>query len=727
MLAAVSVRIRVFGPVTVEGAPPLAPRDRRVLAALVVSAGRVCAADRLADALYGGEPPATWRKVVQGSIVRLRQVLGAHAIATAGDGYRLELGDDELDIRRFERLVAEAAGLTVAGEHERAVLTLEAALALSSSEPLADVDGWEPGRAAAARYSEMRRLAEEGVVRGQLACGQNERALTAASELVVREPLREYRWVALALAQYRTGRQGEALRSIARARRTLADELGLDPGPDLVALERAILAQDSELLGPAESAGDVARCPYLGLAAYDVADADWFFGRDREVADCVAIVARTGFLAVVGASGSGKSSLARAGVAPALRRDDRPVVAVTPGHDPDAALTGVAPGSVLVVDQLEELFALCDDRAARTRFVSAIGTWSLTAPVIVTLRADHLAAVAELPELATRIQDGLFLVGAMGEPQLRAAIEVPAAKVGLRLEPGLVDLLVRDVSGEPGALPLLSHALAETFEQREGPVLTVAGYRAVGGVRGAVARAADTVVDSLPPAGRRAAKDLFLRLVTATDLTEPVRQRVPRTALAADPATEAVLDALVRTRLVISDQDTVEVAHEAVCRAWPRLRDWLDEDRDSLRIHQHLTRAAQDWDQSGRRPDELYRGARLAAALDWADGDTDLNPTERTFLDVSTSQRDTEAHAARDQLRRQRRANRRLRGALAGVGVLLIFAVIAGAVAVRQRNRADTQAELARTEVQRADKEADVATAQNSPRPPSPRSTTTRR
>ena len=148
---------------------------------------------------------------------------------------------------------------------------------------------------------------------------------------------------------------------------------------------------------------------------------------------------------MVGASGSGKSSLARAGVAPALRRDDRPVAAVTPGDDPDAALTAVAPGSVLVVDQLEELFALCDDRAARTRFASAIGTWSLTAPVIVTLRADHLAAVAEFPELATRIQDGLFLVGAMGEPQLRAAIEVPAAKVGLRLEPGLVDLLVRDV------------------------------------------------------------------------------------------------------------------------------------------------------------------------------------------------------------------------------------------------------------------------------------------
>jgi WD40 repeat protein/DNA-binding SARP family transcriptional activator len=684
-----------------------------VLAALVVDGGRICPADRLADALYGADPPPTWRKVVQGSVGRLRQVLGPHAIATVGDGYRLELGDDELDARRFERLVAEAARLTGSGEHERAALTLDAALELSSSEPMADLDGWEPGRAAAARYAEMRRLAEEGAVRELLASGQNEPALAAATELVVREPLREYRWVALALAQYRSGRQGDALRTIARARRTLVEELGLDPGPDLVALERAILAQDSELFGPADTAaGVIARCPYLGLAAYDLADADWFFGRDREVADCLAIVARTGFLAIVGASGSGKSSLARAGVAPALRRDDRPVTVVTPGHDPDAAFGGAAPGSVLLVDQLEALFVLCDDGEARAQFIAAIGAWSVIAPVIVTLRGDHLSTVAEFPDLAARVQDGLFLLGAMGESQLRAAIEVPATKVGLRLEPGLVDLLVRDVLGEPGALPLLSHALAETFERREGPVLTVAGYRAVGGVQGAVARAADSVIESLPPAGRRAAKDLFLRLVTATDLSEPVRQRIPRAALAADPTTEAVLDALVRTRLVISDQETVEVAHEAVCRAWPRLRDWLDEDRDGIRIHQHLTRAAQDWEQSVHESSELYRGARLAAAFEWASGDVELNPSERAFLEASAAQRDADERAARDQLKRQQRANRRLRGALVGVGVVLVFALIAGLVALRQRIRADDQADLARSEAERADTEAERANDQ---------------
>ena len=158
---------------------------------------------------------------------------------------------------------------------------------------------------------------------------------------------------------------------------------------------------------------------------------------------------------------------------------------------------------MLVVDQLEELFVLCDDPAARARFAAAVCRWAATAPVVVTLRADHLGEVAELPELAARVQAGIYLLGAMGEPQLRAAIEGPAAKAGLRLEPGLVDLLVRDVAGEPGALPLLSHALAETYERREGPVLTTAGYRAVGGVQGAVARAADEV-DRLAVAGRAA-------------------------------------------------------------------------------------------------------------------------------------------------------------------------------------------------------------------------------
>ena len=696
--------MRVLGPASVDGTAPLAPRDRQVLAALVVEAGRVCPADRLAEALYGESPPATWRKVVHGSVGRLRRLLGDHAIVTTRAGYRLELGDDEIDVRRFERLVAEAERLSTAGEHERAALALAAAIELLVGDPWADLGAWEPAVAVAARYRELARHAEEQLVREELASGHHDAALAAAAELVVREPLREQRWEALALAQYRAGRQGEALRTIRRARQVLAEELGLEPGPELVGLERAILTQDPGLAGPLPEVGwHRAGCPYRGLAAYDVDDGEWFFGRGREIAVCLGIVDATGFVAVVGASGSGKSSLARAGVAPALRREGRQVAVVVPGADPDRALGGIAKGSVLVVDQLEELFVACDDERARTRFAAGVVRWSATAPVVVALRADHLGAVAELTDLAARVQAGVFLLGAMGEPELRSAIEAPATKAGLRLEPGLVDLLVRDVAGQPGALPLLSHALADTYERREGPVLTTAGYRAVGGVQGAVARAADEVIDSLPPDGRRVARDLFLRLVTAPETSDPIRQRIPRATLGDDPTTEAVLDALVGSRLVIADQDTVEIAHEAVCRAWPRLRAWLDEDREGHRLHRLLALASQEWEQSLRDPSELYRGARLVAALDWAAKDTAaLNDSERAFIDASAARRDAEQHEARRRLRR-------LRATLVAVALLLVVAVIAGLLAVRSDREARDQRDTARAAQQDAQLDALVS------------------
>jgi DNA-binding SARP family transcriptional activator len=462
----------------VVGADPLQGRDRRVLAALVVEGGRVCTADRLAAALYGSAPPRTWRKVVHGSVGRLRNALGTQAIATMDGGYRLDLGDDQIDVRRLERLVGEAHGLAAVGEPERSALRLGEALDLVVGEPFIDLDGWEPGAAAAARVSELVRRAEEQLVAAWLAAGLYQEALTAAAEQVVREPLREQRWAALALAEYRAGRQGEALRAISRARKVLADELGLDVGPELVGLERSILAQDPHLAGPAPVEGWWAGgCPYRGLAAYDVNDGDWFFGRERETAECLGIVDATGFVAIVGASGSGKSSLARAGVAPALRRHGRDVAVVQPGITPDRTLAEINKGSVLVVDQLEELFVLCDDRTARARFAAGVCRWAAHAPVVVTLRADYLSDVTELSDLAAHVQAGIYLLGAMGETQLRAAIEGPAAKAGLRLEPGLVDLLVGDVAGEPGALPLLSHALAETYERRDGSVLTAAAYR----------------------------------------------------------------------------------------------------------------------------------------------------------------------------------------------------------------------------------------------------------
>ncbi len=531
-------------------------------------------------------PPPTWRKVVQGSVVRLRRALGPLAIETTADGYRLAVGDDDVDVRRFEQLVATAADLGAAGEHERAGFLLDEALGLFAGDAFPDLDSWEPARAEAARLTQGRLLAEEQRVQGLLVMGLDARAAILASELVEQQPLREQRWAALALAQYRTGRQGDALRSITRARRILVAELGLEPGRALVELERSILSQEESLNQSTPTPLAVrAResCPYKGLASYGEQDADDFFGREAAVQGCVTRVAQAGTVVIVGASGSGKSSLARAGVAQRLRIRGRSVTVITPGPHPADVLATVPIGGALVVDQLEEVFTLCDDPAERERFAAELATRMGAGPLIATIRADHLASVAELPALAAVVEAGMFLLGPMDEDHLRAVVEGPAARAGLRLESGFVDVVLGDVRGQPGALPMLSYALAEAWTRREGRTLTIAGYQAGGGVQAAVAQSADRMVEALPPEGRRVARELFLRLVVFSDDGHAARQRLRLDDVRADPLTAQVLDAMAGARLVTLDEGTVEVAHESLARAWPRLQAWFDEDREGER------------------------------------------------------------------------------------------------------------------------------------------------
>lgn len=697
------MRIRVLGPTGVDGSGELAGRDRRVLAALVVMAGRVCPPDRLAAALYGDDPPPTWRKVVQGSVVRLRRLLGPMAVETSAAGYRLVVGDDEIDARRFERLVRQAADLAGTGDDERSALMLRDALDLFRGDPLVDLDGWEPARAEAARLQELRLLAEERSVEALIKSGQHRDAVALAAGLVEEQPLREQRWAVLALAQYRTGRQADALRALNRARRLLAEELGLAPGQELVELERAILAQDPALrLATAEAVTASIICPYRGLAGYDVGDADEFFGREQAVQDCLARLASTGFVAVVGPSGCGKSSLARAGLAPVLRRPGQQVAVVSPGPRPARALRDASPSSALVIDQLEELFTLCEDPRERSLFVEELLHRAATVPVVVTLRSDHLADVAEFSRLAARVEAGIYLLRPMDDDDLRAAIEGPATRAGLRLEPGLVDLLVRDVIDQPGALPLLSHALTELWAHRDGRVMTAAAYRAVGGVQGAVGHTADLAIEGLPPEGRRIARELFLRLVTVTD-GEPIRQRLPRADLSGDAQHAGVLDALTEARLLTVDDASVQVAHEALARAWPRLQAWLDEDREGLRILLHLTSSSAGWVAAGRDEAELYRGARLQAAEEWvAATQPTLTAGERAFLDASIARREADQHDLADRAEAQARSNRRLRRMLVTVAGALALSLLAGGLAVTQTarvNRARSQAQADSREV----------------------------
>ncbi len=690
------MRIGLLGPLVLEGGVgKIGPRDRVVLAALAVRPGEVNSAERLADVLWGDRPPASSKKVVQGCVARLRKLLGPETIETLPQGYRLSVSSDELDTLHFERLIGRGRELLTVGETERASYVLGQALDLWRGPAFADLDRWEPGRVEAGRLHELRLDSEELRLDASLQAGHHLEMLTEAQDQVAAAPLRERRWGLLALAQYQAGRQAEALRTLHRVRTVLANELGIDPSPDLVALEQAILQQDPSLLVEPARQEPSAVCPYRGLMAYDVDDSDTYFGREADLTACLERLSDVGVLAVVGPSGSGKSSLVRAGVAATYRRDGRRTVVFTPGTRPMDALTALpdeGPAPLLVVDQLEEAFALCEDQEERTRFLAALAEHAGKGGLVVALRADRMGEVSTHPDMSRLIERGLYLLGAMSDEDLRAAIEGPARQAGLPVEPGLVDLLVREVEGEPGALPLLSHALRETWLRREGRTLTVAGYQASGGIRGAVAQSAEDVYERVAVDQQGAFRDLLLRLVVPTEEGEPVRSRLPRRLIATDDARDQLIELLVGARLVTSDEGVVVLTHEALTRAWPRLRAWLDEDAEGLRVRHHLTVAADAWENMDRPTSELYRGARLAQATTWRDtAHPNLTEAELDFLEASLAQEASDLRAAEAQIRRERLTVRRLRWLTATVAALGVLAAAAFFVADNQRQRADEQ------------------------------------
>ena len=357
-------------------------------------------------------------------------------------------------------------------------------------------------------------------------------------------------------------------------------------------------------------------------------------------------------MAVVGASGSGKSSLVRAGLIPAFRRVRQGSVAVmTPGSDPEAELgrsVGRRPPSLLVVDQFEEAFTLCPDEAGRGRFFDAlIDLYEAGATsIVVALRADFYGRCAEHPRLAAALSAHQCLLGPMQTDELRRAIEGPAGGAGLRLETGLSDAMLADVEGEPGALPLLSHALYESWARRDGRVLTRAGYVAAGGVRGAIAHTAEEVFLGCSRQEQVLMRRMFFQLTELGETTEDTRRRVPLTELipegeGGEEAT-AVLERLAGSRLLVVGDDSAEIAHEALIREWPRLRGWLAENREELRARRRLTTAARAWEEAGRDEADLYRGPRLAAAIEPAGEERQLSRVEREFLEASRDAQDRE-------------------------------------------------------------------------------------
>jgi hypothetical protein len=369
------------------------------------------------------------------------------------------------------------------------------------------------------------------------------------------------------------------------------------------------------------------------------------------------------------------------------------------------------------------------------------------------MRADFYSHCAQYPALRQAVAAEQEYIGQMSAGELRRAIEEPARQGGWDFDPGLVDVLLHDVgaggseSPEPGALPLLSHALLATWDRRRGHTLTLEGYHASGGVRGAIAETAENVFnDQLNAQQKDLAQDIFLRLTELGEGTEDTRRRATLNELARQAeeaaALRGVLNTLAEARLITLSEDSAEVAHEALIREWQRLHEWLAQDRDGLRLHRHLTETAAEWEGRVRDPGELYRGARLAQAREWAaSNDRRLNPDERAFLDASFEEeqrdalereilRERELEAAQRLAEEREQAARRLRRrayllggrsrslALAGIAILFGGRVAASAAAARRQERLAFARELVAASINSlsADPELSVLLALHSAR-----------
>jgi WD40 repeat protein/DNA-binding SARP family transcriptional activator/class 3 adenylate cyclase len=966
------MQFRVLGPLEVDaGAGPIplgGPKQRAVLAHLLFRANQLIPAETLADEIWGEEPPEQARNIIQTYVSHLRKALGRDRIEGQAPGYRLRLEPSELDATRFDELVRNAKK-ALAVDPNIAVGALDDALALWRGPALADLSGQSSLLAEVTRLDELRLEAQETRMEGLVASGAHARAIGELEALLPRHPWRERLWGLLMLAFYREGRQADALSAFQRAREILADELGVDPSPELIRLHERILKQDPglELRGeplrgyrllekiddgptgvvfraiqphverdvaikifheaiaadpdfvrrfqthaqavatlehphivpiydywrepgrayvvsrylrggslraieergetlerlralrvveqialalafahhqgvahgrvatsnilfdpeghaylgdfltaggpgpdPSEDVRELAnlarrllpdepsvaefaeraeagpvpeadalaeaarraldpatiaaprrvdeRNPYKGLRAFTEADAHDFFGREELTRRLVTGLAGAGpgsrFLAVVGPSGGGKSSLVRAGLVPAIRdgaafgNAEPPFIAeMFPGAHPidqleaalfriavrsvpglhdrlDSGSRGlleaadlVAPGPaevVLVVDQFEEAFTLTADERERELFLESLRVAAADPDsrlrVIVTLRADFYDRPLLYPRFGELLAERTEAVPPLTPDELEQAIRGPAESVGVRPEHGLVAEMIADVAHQPGALPLLQYALTELFERRDDDRLTLAAYREIGGIAGALSARADRIYEATDPHVRRTARQVFLRLVTLGEGRQDTRRRVARSELDAleveQESIDIVVDSFGRHRLLTFDREpstrepTVEIAHEALLSVWGRLRTWIDEAREDLRLERGLARAAAEWRGSDGEPSFLMRGARLEQLQSWA-ATTKLaiGRPERGYLKASIDQRNRERKEEEGRREREarieRRSARRLRGLVAVFAAAALIAATLTVVATDQRGRAQREARIA--------------------------------
>ena len=736
------MEFRILGPLeVVEDGEPLdvGPRKQRMLLALLaVNANRVVTTDRILEELWGeeaeGKENALWVY-----ISRLRAALGGSDVLVTGDhGYSLVVDEDSIDGRIFEKSVAEGR-LLIKDDPTAASELLSEGLDLWRGPVLQGFGYAEFVQAESTRLEELRVSALEDRVDADLRQGLAGELIGELEAVYRAHPLRERVISQLMLALYRAGRQGEALRAFERFRLHLGEELGVEPSPELRRLEEQILLHDSRIQARRPAVGTTAASsvvvgaanPFKGLRVFHEDDSGDFFGRDRLVAEVVRrLDAGTALVSLVGPSGSGKSSVVRAGVIPALRKgaiegsDDWLIATMAPGFQPFAELeaalvrssldapeslsdqladpeTGVlraalrvlpsdTAGLVLVIDQFEELFTLVEDEAKRTRFLTgllcAVDDSQGRIRIIVTLRADFYDRPLAYPEFGARLGEGIVNVVPLSPDELEAAAQAPAERAGASLEPALVAALLTDVVGRPGGLPLFQYALTELFDRRTGDTLSLSTYNTMDGVRGALSRRADDLFAQLDDEQQGAARQLFLRLVTIADGDEWGRRRVSASEIISLDvdivALQTVIDAYTDHRLLTLDRDPVtdspivEVAHEALLTEWGRLRDWIETAREDVKRHVALTSAMNEWLEADRNPDYLLTGARLDGYERWAAIATmQLTVAEHRYIDTAVQQRvrtdEVEEQRRAQEARTERSARRRL-WALAATLALLV-------------------------------------------------------
>ena len=706
------------------------PQPRTLLAHLIAHANEAMSTE---DLMWPEHPPITAPSTVQTWVSRLRGVLGSDMIESLATGYRLRVEPEAIDAVRFEAKVDQARA-AMSLDAERASELLTEATRMWRGRPYEDVADDGSLAPEVRRLDDLRLTVMEERLTADLSLGRHG-VLTGEIELLLEEhPYRERLWGLLMTALVRSGRHDDALRANERARRILGEDVAIEPSAELGVLMEQILLKDEAPRPTPESLG--LRNPYKGLQAFQESDAADFFGRRRLVDQLVAAVASTRLLAIVGPSGSGKSSVVRAGLIPALRtgrlyHSEKWVIAeMVPGGQPFAELESallrahagpsvslinqlrdeqlglthavlrLLPSDdselVLVIDQLEELFTLVQDEQVRRRFLDTLRV-TVEAPhrrlrVVAIMRADFFDRPLLYPEFGRMFTSSMQNVMPLTGSELEEAVTGPADRTGLVVEPTLLAQLVTDATAQPGALPRFQYTLRELCNEREGTELTAGIYQKLGGLRGAVAGRADALFASLSTEEQHAARQLFLRLIAIGEHGEVGGKRVAANELEDFDANPAAMQTAIATfaqqRLLIFDGDprfgipTTEVSHESLLWEWPRLEEWIQDGRADLRKHLVFSTARTEWVVAEQDPDYLLSGGRLELYEDWAtNASLSLTTGERDYVDAAISKRDVD-QAATDEVAKlhRRRKPARSRVIAATIAIVIAAAITIGTV-----------------------------------------------